>query len=103
VVVQRVTGSGGTESYWQWWYRELLALVVFVKQFRHYVWGNHFKIRTDHVSLVWLKNFKDPQGILARWLSILDTYDFTLEHRKGSLHTNADSLSRIPHKKMYSK
>jgi hypothetical protein len=28
VVVQRVTGSGGTESDWQWWYRELLAVVV---------------------------------------------------------------------------
>lgn len=80
-------------------YRELLAVVVFVKQFRHYVWGNHFTIRTDHASLVWLKNFKDPEGILARWLSILDTYDFTLEHRKSSLHTNADSLSRITHKK----
>lgn len=44
------------------------------------------------------KNFKDPEGILARWLTVLDTYDFTLEHRKGSLHTNADSLSRKPHR-----
>jgi hypothetical protein len=83
--------------------RELLAVVVFVKQFRPYVWGNHFHIRTDHASLVCLNNLKDPEGILTRWLSILNTYDFTLEHRKGSLHTNSDSLSRIPHKKMYSK
>ncbi|CAG2249684.1 Retrovirus-related Pol polyprotein from transposon 17.6 [Mytilus edulis] len=78
--------------------RELLAVVMFVKYFRHFLWGRHFKIRTDHASLVWLKNFKDPEGILARWLTVLDTYDFTLEHRKGSLHTNADSLSRKPHR-----
>ena len=76
--------------------RELLAVVTFVKYFRHFLWGRHFKIRTDHASLVWLKNFKNPEGILARWITVLDTYDFSLEHRKGKLHTNADSLTRKP-------
>ena len=64
-------------------YRELLAVVMFVKQFHHYMWGRPFVVRTDHSSLLWLKRFKRPEGLLARWLSILDTYDFTLEHRKG--------------------
>ena len=77
-------------------YRELLAVVTFVKHFRHYLWGRNFKVRTDHSSLIWLKQFKNPEGMLARWLSNLDTYDFTLEHRKGCFHGNADSLSRKP-------
>lgn len=34
--------------------------------------------------------------MLARWLSFLETYDFEIKHRKGSLHGNADGLSRHP-------
>ncbi|KAH3794703.1 hypothetical protein DPMN_148241 [Dreissena polymorpha] len=34
--------------------------------------------------------------MLARWLTVLDTYDFSVEHRKGCLHGNADTLSRLP-------
>lgn len=80
-------------------YRELLAVVTFVKQFRHYLYGRPFLLRTDHASLIWLKNFKEPEGLLARWISLLETYDFTIEHRKGNLHGNADGLSRRPRKR----
>ena len=31
--------------------REMLALVEFIKQFRHYLLGKHFLVRTDHQSL----------------------------------------------------
>ena len=41
-------------------------------------------------------NFKDPEGQLARWMDVLSTYDFTIEHRPGRLHKNADGLSRAP-------
>lgn len=76
--------------------RELLAVVFFINHFRHYLWGRHFVVRTDHAPLKWLQNFKDPQGILARGLSILDTYDFETQYRLGIKHTNADALSRLP-------
>ena len=59
-----------------------------------YLWGRHFLVRTDHVSLRWLINFKDPEGMLARWISVLDTYDFTIQHRPGAKHSNADGLTR---------
>ena len=68
--------------------RELLACVVFVKQFHHYLWGRRFLLRTDHASLKWLVNFREPEGMLARWLSVLSNYDFEVQHRRG--------LSRIP-------
>ena len=80
-------------------YRELLAVVTFVKQFRHYLYGRPFLLRTDHSSLVWLKNFKEPEGLLARWISLLETYDFNIQHRRGHLHGNADALSRKPRKR----
>ena len=41
-------------------------------------------------------NFKEPEGMLARWLSVLSIYDYEVQHRKGTLHSNADGLSRMP-------
>ena len=76
--------------------REMLALVWAVKCFRPYLWGRRFIIRTDHNSLRWLQNFKDPQGQIARWLEVLAEYDFTIQHRPGLKHSNADALSRLP-------
>ena len=78
--------------------KELYAVVYFVKHFHHYLAERRFRIRTDHASLIWLLNFKKPEGILARWLLTLSSYlPFDcIEHRAGRLHGNADALSRIP-------
>jgi hypothetical protein len=76
--------------------RELLAVVHFVKHFRPYLYGRRFTVRTDHSSLQWLLNFKDPKEQLARWLETLSEYEFRVEHRPGEKHGNADGLSRQP-------
>ena len=76
--------------------RELLAVVLFTRQYRHYLLGRPFTVRTDHSSLRWLLGFKYPQGQLARWLEELSQYDMRIEYRAGRLHANADALSRIP-------
>ena len=78
--------------------RELLAIVVFTKHFRHYLLGGKFKVRTDHSSLIWLMKFKNIEGQLARWIEELQTYDMEVEFRPGREHGNADGLSRIPMK-----
>lgn len=75
--------------------KELLAVVTFLRQFKHYLLGRKILLRTDHASLRWLRNFKEPEGMLARWLSIVDTFDLEIQHRPGTKHQNADSLSRI--------
>ena len=41
-----------------------------------------------------MKNIKDPKSRLARWRFELDGYDYTIRHKPGTLHINADSLSR---------
>ena len=35
-------------------------------------------------------------GQIARWLEVLAEYDFTILHRPGLKHSNADALSRLP-------
>ena len=67
-----------------------------MKQYRHYLYGQKFTIRTDHGALRWLTNFKDPQGQVARWLEVLGAYDYEIRHRPRLRHGNADSMSRGP-------
>ena len=76
--------------------RELLAVIRFVRQYRHYLLGRHFYVRTDHNSLAWLLRFKNINGQLARWLEELSEYNLTIVHRRGIAHENADGLSRLP-------
>ena len=76
--------------------RELLAVVHFSKLYKHYLIGKPFVIRTDHAALKWLNSFKQPEGQLARWLEQLSVFDYTIEHRAGTKHSNADGLSRGP-------
>jgi len=63
--------------------------------FRSYLIGTPFTIRTDHGSLTWIQKFKQPEGIIGRWLQKLQEYQFTVVHRPGRLHSNADSMSRL--------
>ena len=76
--------------------REMLALVHFVKEFRPYLLGRRFVIRTDHAALRWLQKTPEPIGQQARWLESLSEYDFEIQHRAGKSHGNADALSRRP-------
>ena len=76
--------------------RELLAIVESVKHFHQYLYGVEFIVRTDHGSITWLRNFKNPSAILARWLEVLNTYSFEIRFRSGIQHKNADALSRRP-------
>jgi len=74
--------------------RELLAVIAGLQHFRHYLVGATVISRTDQYSLKWLRTFKRPEGILARWIETLAEFDYTVEHRPGRLHSNADGLSR---------
>ena len=76
--------------------KEMLALVWGIRQFRPYLYGQAFQARTDHNSLKWLHNFREPEGQVARWLAILSEYNFQVIHRPGAQHKNADALSRSP-------
>ena len=76
--------------------KELLAVAIAVKHFHHYLIGQQFTVRTDHGSLQWLMRFKNCEGQIARWIETLSAYTFTVVHRAGRVHNNADSMSRRP-------
>ena len=76
--------------------KELLAVVEFVKQFRHYLQGPKFRIRTDHAPLRSLLKVKEPEGQLARWIELLSPFNYEIEYREGQRHQNADAMSRRP-------
>ena len=67
--------------------KELLAIVRFTRQYRHFLLGRRFVVRTDHNSLAWLMRFKIIQGQLGRWLEELSQYDMQIVHRRGVKHT----------------
>ena len=68
--------------------------MYFVRYFWQYLLGREFKIRTDHSALTWLRRTPDPIGQQARWLEILEEFRFSIEHRPGARHGNADVMSR---------
>ena len=74
--------------------KELLAVVYGLKQFRQYLLGRHIVIRTDHAALFWLRRTPEPMPQLARWLTLIEQYDYEVAHRPGKRHGNADGLSR---------
>jgi len=74
---------------------ECLAVVWAIKHFHAYVYGQKFKLITDHSALKYLFNTAMPTGRTARWIMKLQMYDFETIHRAGKKHSNVDSLSRI--------
>jgi len=75
---------------------ELLAAVWGVKTFHLFLHGARFTLVTDHQPLQWLFSRKDLQGQSARWVLLLQEFDFEVQHRPGHTNGNADTLSRFP-------
>nr|GEW02776.1 peroxidase 64 [Tanacetum cinerariifolium] len=76
--------------------RELLALVLAVQKWNHYLLGRHFLIRTDHYTLKFLLEQRittEQQRLLLK----LMPYDFSTSHKAGKENKGADALSRRPH------
>ncbi|KAL1115716.1 hypothetical protein AAG570_006006 [Ranatra chinensis] len=75
--------------------RELLGVVWGVQQFRPYLWGRHFTVRTDRKPLVWVDKLKENSARVTRWMVTLAAYDFSIGHTRDSENVVADCLSRL--------
>jgi hypothetical protein len=73
--------------------KEALAIIFACQKFRHYLLGYKAIFHTDHTSLKYLVNKLDLLGRLARWVLLLQEFDFEVQVRSGKHHENADFLS----------
>ncbi|CAL1407874.1 unnamed protein product [Linum trigynum] len=76
---------------------ELAAVVFALKLWRHYLYGETFKIFTDHKSLKHLTDQKELIMRQRRWVELLGDYDCTIEYHPGKANVVADALSRKEH------
>ena len=52
--------------------------------------------KTDNEGLKWLQTQRELNRRQTRWVTYLQTYDFSIEHLAGKLNKTADALSRRP-------
>jgi hypothetical protein len=75
--------------------REALGMIYSVQKFRHYLLGYPFVFHVDHDALKYMINKPQLSGRIARWVLLLQEFEFTVEVRPGKKHGNADHLSRL--------
>lgn len=78
--------------------QELLAIVVALREWRHYLSGVSFTIRvvTDHKSLIYLQTQEHLSPRQRRWQEFLQQFNFIIEYQEGKQNQVADGLSRRP-------
>jgi len=74
--------------------RELLAIICALKEWRHYLFGNHFTILTDHRPLQYLNTQPHLSARQTQWREFLQQFDFTIGYQQGESNKEADALSR---------
>jgi transposase InsO family protein len=74
--------------------RELLAVVDALREWRCYLMGRKFLVKTDHRPLQYLQTQQTLSRRQARWVIFLQNYDFDWEYVTGKSNGAADALSR---------
>ncbi|KAI2649246.1 Retrovirus-related Pol polyprotein from transposon 17.6 [Labeo rohita] len=75
--------------------KEALAIKWAVLELRYYLLGCRFTLITDHAPLQWMARAKDTNARVTRWFLALQDFSFTVEHRAGIAHSNANGFSRL--------
>ncbi len=77
--------------------RELLAVYLAIKHFRHFVEGRTFHVLTDHKPLVYALSSQSDRYTprQLRHLDLISQFISDIRHVKGSDNSVADALSRI--------
>lgn len=73
---------------------ELLGIVKALEHFKYMLHGKTFRLRTDHISLLAIRNNKEPGQRVREFLSFLSEFDFELEYLPGPKNVVADPISR---------
>ena len=60
--------------------RETLGMIYNINKFRHYLLGRKFTFYVDHMTLLYLVEKQALTGKLARWMLLLQEFEFTIQH-----------------------
>ena len=74
--------------------KEMLAILHDLKQWRTYLIGRHFKVKTEHYSLKYFLEQKLSLEEQLKWVTKVLEYDFEIIYKKGKQNIIADALSR---------
>ena len=84
-----------TEKKYSAFDRELLAIYLGIKHFRHFLEGRSFAVYTDHKPLTFaLESGTDRSPRQSRHLSFIAEFTADIRHVKGTSNIVADMLSR---------
>ncbi|KAM1024853.1 hypothetical protein ACFX13_038773 [Malus domestica] len=73
------------------------SIILALKIWRHYLYGEKCKIFTDHKSLKYIFNQPNLNLRQRRWVELLSDYDCTIEYHPGRANSVVDALSRKSH------
>ena len=73
---------------------ELAAVIFALKIWRHYLYGEHCEIFTDHKSLKYIFTQKELNMRQRRWLELLKDYEVNINYHPGKANIVEDALSR---------
>ena len=72
----------------------MAAIVFALKIWRHYMYGAHCKIYTDHKSLKYIFTQKELNMRQQRWLKFVKDYNCEILYHLGKANKVSDSPSR---------
>jgi len=72
---------------------ELAAICFGLLKFKHYLYGKHIDVYSDHAALRYLNSLNKHSSRLARYNTIIQDFDITPHHISGKQQI-ADALTR---------
>ena len=76
--------------------QELLAVIHALRTWRYYLDGTKFTVNTDHDTLRHFPTQPKLTRRQARWMELLQEYDFDFKYKRGVDNIVPDALSRRP-------
>ena len=70
-------------------------MIYSITKFCHYLFSRKFTFHVDHSTFLYLVNKQALTDRLARWMLLLQEFDFDIQHQPGVQHAVADYLSGL--------